>query len=269
MKLEGIIFDVDGTIADTEDMHRQAFNKAFSEFNLNWHWSKEKYHELLFISGGKERITKCLAENKTIKKNFADYSIAFVEELHNCKSEYYRSILINSDIKLRPGIQRIITEAKENNIKIGIATNSSTENLTTLIKKTLNIKPEELFNTIITSNIVIDKKPSPEVYYRALKDLKLPANECIAIEDTANGNNSAIKAGLRTIITTHAYTVDNNFNGASLVLNNLGEPNNRFHVDKNFHCKKNYVDIELLNTIIINENDFLLKQKYQKIGERI
>ena len=60
MKLEGIIFDVDGTIADTEDIHRQAFNKAFSKFNLNWYWSKEKYHELLFISGGKERITKCL-----------------------------------------------------------------------------------------------------------------------------------------------------------------------------------------------------------------
>ena len=264
MKLKGIIFDVDGTIADTEDIHRQAFNKAFSEFNIDLHWSKEKYHELLFISGGKERITKCLTENKIAKKD-----INFVKELHNCKSEYYRSILINSDIRLRPGIQRIIAEAKENNIKIGIATNSSTENLSTLIKKTMGIEPEELFNTIVTSNIVIDKKPSPEVYYRTLKDLKLPANKCIAIEDTANGNVSAIKAGLHTIITTHAYTMDNNFNGASLVLNNLGEPNNEFHVDKNFHCKKSYVDVELLNTIIINEKDFLLKQKYQKMGERV
>ena len=76
MKLKGIIFDVDGTIADTEDIHRQAFNKAFSEFNIDLHWSKEKYHELLFISGGKERITKCLTENKIAKKD-----INFVKEL--------------------------------------------------------------------------------------------------------------------------------------------------------------------------------------------
>ena len=130
MKLEGIIFDVDGTIADTEDIHRQAFNKAFSEYNLNWHWSREKYHELLFISGGKERIRKCLTEDNTI-----NVDNSFIKELHKCKSEYYRSMLISADIKLRPGIKRLITEAKNLNIKLGIATNSSSANLTTLIKK--------------------------------------------------------------------------------------------------------------------------------------
>ena len=258
MKIEGIIFDVDGTIADTEDMHRQAFNKAFSKFNLNWHWSKEKYHKLLFISGGKERITRCLAEDKATKKN-----IGFIEELHKCKSEYYRSILLSSDISLRPGVKRLITEAKEKNIKIGIATNSSTENLQALIKKTFKVEPEKLFNTIVTNNIIEDKKPSPEVYYRALKNLELSANKCIAVEDTVNGNTSAIRAGLRTVITTHTYTVDNDFDGASLVLNNLGEPKDGFCVNEKFYCKKNYVDIELLNTIIISENDFLLKKNYK------
>jgi len=255
MKIKGIIFDVDGTIADTEDIHRQAFNKAFSKFDLNWHWSKEKYHELLFISGGKERITRCLAEDNATKKN-----TGFIEELHKCKSEYYRSILLSSDISLRPGVKRLITEAKEKNIKIGIATNSSTENLQVLIKKTFKVEPEKLFNTIVTNNIIIDKKPSPEVYYRALKNLELSANKCIAVEDTANGNASAIRAGLRTVITTHAYTADNDFDGASLVLNNLGEPEEGFCVDEKFYCKKNYVDIELLNKIIICENNFLLKK---------
>ena len=255
MKIEGIIFDVDGTIADTEDIHRQAFNKAFSKFDLNWHWSKEKYHELLFISGGKERITRCLAEDNATKKN-----TGFIEKLHKCKSECYRSILLSSDISLRPGVKRLITEAKEKNIKIGIATNSSTENLQALIKKTFKVEPEKLFNTIVTNNIIIDKKPSPEVYYRALKNLELSANKCIAVEDTANGNASAIRAGLRTVITTHAYTADNDFDGASLVLNNLGEPEEGFCVDEKFYCKKNYVDIELLNKIIICENNFLLKK---------
>lgn len=262
MKLKCIIFDVDGTIADTEDLHRQAFNIAFSEYNIDWHWSEEKYRKLLFISGGKERIRKCLAEDKTISKDNN-----FVEELHKCKSENYRSILASSDIKLRPGIQRLINQAKENNIKLAIATNSSTKNFTTLIRKTLDIEPEKLFNTIVTSNIIMDKKPSPEVYYRALADLELSADSCIAIEDTANGNASAIKAGLHTIITTHAYTKDNDFNGASLVVNNLGEPKNGFCIDENFHCEKSYIDIDLLNTIIINENDFLLKKECRRIGE--
>ena len=264
MKLEGIIFDVDGTIADTEDIHRQAFNKAFSEYNLNWHWSREKYHELLFISGGKERIRKCLTEENTI-----NIDNSFIKELHKCKSEYYRSMLISADIKLRPGIKRLITEAKNLNIKLGIATNSSSANLTTLIKKNLNTQPEQLFDTIVTSDIVLEKKPSPEIYHRALFNLNLSAENCVAIEDTANGNISALTAGLRTVITTHAYTKDNDFNGASLVVNNLGEPDSAFSVNKNFYCKNSYVDVELLNKIVTSKNDFLQKEELLKVSERI
>ena len=264
MKLENIIFDIDGTIADTEDIHRQAFNKAFSEYNLNWHWSREKYHELLFISGGKERIRKCLTEDNTI-----NIDNNFIKELHKCKSEYYRSMLISADIKLRPGIKRLITEAKNLNIKLGIATNSSGANLTTLIKKNLDTQPEQLFNTIVTSDIALEKKPSPEIYHRALLNLNLSAENCVAIEDTANGNISALTAGLRTIITTHAYTRDNDFNGASLVLNNLGEPDSAFSVNKNFDCKNTYVDVELLNKIVTSKNDFLQKEELLKVSERI
>jgi HAD superfamily hydrolase (TIGR01509 family) len=264
MKLEGIIFDVDGTIADTEDIHRQAFNKAFSEYNLNWHWSREKYYELLFISGGKERIRKYLTENNTI-----NIDNSFIKELHKCKSEYYRSMLISADIKLRPGIKRLITEAKNLNIKLGIATNSSGANLTTLIKKNLGTQPEQLFNTIATSDIVLEKKPSPEIYHHALLNLNLSAKNCVVIEDTTNGNISALTAGLRTIITTHAYTKDNDFNGASLVINNLGEPDSAFNVNKNFDCKNTYVNVELLNKIVTSKNDFLQKEELLKISEHI
>ena len=264
MKLEGIIFDVDGTIADTEDIHRQAFNKAFSEYNLNWHWSREKYHELLFISGGKERIRKCLTEDNTI-----NIDNSFIKELHKCKSEYYRSMLISADIKLRPGIKRLITEAKNLNIKLGIATNSSGANLTTLIKKNLDTQPEQLFNTIVTSDIALEKKPSPEIYHHALLNLNLSAENCVAIEDTANGNISALTAGLRTIITTHAYTKDSDFNGASLVVNNLGEPDSAFSVNKNFDCKNTYADVELLNKIVTSKNGSLQKEELLKVSERI
>ena len=257
MKLKGVIFDVDGTIADTEEIHRRAFNQAFSDFNLDWHWSKPKYHELLYISGGKERIKLCLERDETIKKDGE-----FIKELHKCKSENYRTMLLNSDIKLRPGIQRILNEAKVNKILLGIATNSSTANFTILMQKILGVDPKDFFSTIVTSDIIVDKKPSSEVYIRALSNLELSPDDCIAIEDTTNGNTSALNAGLPTVITTHAYTIDNDFTGSSLVINNLGEPNNKFLSSNDYNCKKGYVDIELLNEIAVDRNRFFKAENY-------
>ena len=108
--------------------------------------------------------------------------------------------------------------AKANKILLGIATNSSTANFTILMQKILGVDPKDLFSTIVTSDIIVDKKPSPEVYIRALSNLELSPNNCVAIEDTTNGNISALNAGLPTVITTHAYTIDNDFTGSSLVL---------------------------------------------------
>jgi len=259
MKLKGIIFDVDGTIADTEEIHRNAFNATFSDFKLDWHWSKSEYHKLLFISGGKERIKKCLEQDMPLKNN-----VDFIKKLHDCKSENYRLMLLESNIELRPGIKRLLNEAKAKNITLGIATNSSTANFNILMQKTMDVDPNELFSTIVTSDVVSNKKPSPEVYIRALSNLNLSASNCIAIEDTANGNTSALNADLPTVITTHAYTVDNDFTGSSLVLNNLGEPNSDFISSDEFDCKRGYVDIELLNDIMKERYRFFIKKKLDR-----
>ncbi len=249
MKLKGIIFDVDGTIADTEEIHRQAFNQTFEESNINWHWSVDDYRKILFISGGKERFKKFLHEDEVLKSKIENPE-RFVLELHKQKSECYRSILASGDIQLRPGVIRLIDEARDKGIQLGIATSSSMANLTTLFNKTLNIEPNELFNSIVTSDTVQDKKPSPAVYQCVLAGLGLNANTCIAIEDTQNGNLSALTAGLQTIITTHDYTIDNNFTGAALVADHLGEPDDAFTVSQGTGYSKSYVDIELLNKII-------------------
>jgi HAD superfamily hydrolase (TIGR01509 family) len=268
MKLKGIIFDVDGTIADTEEIHRQAFNQTFDEFNLNWHWSVEDYHKLLSISGGKERFKKCLNNDKPLKRKIENPGF-FIQELHNRKSEHYRSMLADDGIQLRPGIIRLINEAQDKGIQLGIATSSSLSNLTTLLNKTLNIDPNELFSAIVSSDSVSDKKPSPVVYQCALAGLGLMPDTCVAIEDTRNGNLSALGAGLHTIITTHAYTIDNDFTGASLVVNHLGEPNNAFTVSQGYDFDKPYVDIELLNTIISNSNDDILINEPPDVASNI
>lgn len=254
MNLKGIIFDVDGTMADTEEIHRQAFNQTFVEYELNWHWSKSDYHKWLAISGGKERFKACLNNDKALKSKIENPGL-FIQELHARKSEIYRAMLAYDGIKLRPGIIRLINEAQDKGIQLGIATSSCLSNLTTLLNNTLNIDAHKLFNTIVSSDNVSDKKPSPVVYQCALAGIGLMPETCVAIEDTRNGNLAALGAGLHTIITTHAYTIDNNFSGASLVLNHLGEPKNPFTVAQGYDYGKAYVDIELLNNIVSSSDD--------------
>lgn len=254
MKLKGIIFDVDGTIADTEEIHRQAFNHTFKEFDLDWYWSVKDYRKLLSISGGKERFKKCLKEDHELNSKVENPGF-FIKELHERKSEYYRSMLASDDLRLRPGIIRLIREAQKNNILLGIATSSSTANLATLLRKTLNVKPEDIFNAIVSSDNVTDKKPSPIAYQCVLAELGLTPDTCIAIEDTSNGNKAALSSGLHTVITTHAYTVNDDFAGASLVINNLGEPDKPFALAQGYAYNKDYVDIELLNTIVSHNDD--------------
>lgn len=249
MKLKGIIFDVDGTIADTEEIHRQAFNQTFEEFNINWHWSVEDYKEILFISGGKERFRKFLNQDIELKSTIKDPE-NFISELHKRKSQIYRILLEDDSIELRPGVIRLINEARDTGIKLGIATSSSMANLSTLFYTTMDLEPSELFNSIVTSDTVQVKKPSPAAYECVLAGLGLKAENCIAIEDTQNGNLAALAAGLKTIITTHAYTIDNDFTGASIVTNNLGEPDKAFTLLQGDNFDHSYVDIELLEKIV-------------------
>tara|TARA_B100001142_G_scaffold329262_1_gene391953 strand:+ start:1412 stop:2221 length:810 start_codon:yes stop_codon:yes gene_type:complete len=269
MKLKGIIFDVDGTMADTEELHRQAFNEAFHEFNLNWHWSKTDYYRLLFISGGKERFKICLEKDKELKSKIIDPHL-FIEELHQCKSNHYRKMLSNGHIQLRPGIKRLINEAQDKGLKLGIATSSCLANLKTLINSTLDIDPKEIFNTIISSDNVPDKKPSPIAYQYALAGLGLKPESCVAIEDTQNGNTAALSAGIRTIITTHSYTIDNVFTGASLVTNHLGEAKNTFKTTYGYAYNKSYVDVELLDHIICHHinssSEFVLPENISNLN---
>ena len=244
--LKAIIFDVDGTLANTEEIHRQAFNAAFKEFDLPFQWSVQEYTRLLAISGGKERIYHYLKSHEIGKKYDLNYWHEYSLAIHRRKSVIYREMLEAGKIILRSGINRLLDEAREMNIRIAIATCTSFPNVKTLL--TLNLGEDALdrFDAIVTCDIVIDKKPSPAVYQFALAELGLTPEYCIAIEDTINGNQAALQAGLKTIITTHAYTIDNDFSGANLILDQLGEPDEPFTVIGGNAFGSSYVDINLL-----------------------
>lgn len=247
--LRAIIFDVDGTLADTEEFHRQAFNEAFAEFDLGWHWSPEEYTDLLAVSGGRERIhAYAKAHLQPQRRNPELRELAL--KVHTRKSAIYREKLCNGHIGLRSGVQRLLREAKNAGLHIAVATSSSTFNVETLLSQALDKSIGEYFETIVTSDIVVDKKPSPAVYQYALAELGLSPDQCVAIEDTASGNRAARAAALKTVITTHRFTRHHDFSGASLVVDKLGNADDCFEVCNGDAYGTCYVDIPLLDALL-------------------
>lgn len=259
-QLKAIIFDVDGTLANTEEIHRQSFNEAFREFDLNYSWSEREYTRLLSISGGKERIYAYLKDKSITLDNeysLREYSLI----IHKRKSEIYREKLVAGHIGLRSGVQRLINEAESKNIRLAIATCTSLSNVETLLCNAIGVNALSRFSAIVTSDVVLDKKPSPIAYQFALAELGLEAKHCIVIEDTQNGNIAALETGLKTIITTHSLTLDNNFSGSSLVIDKLGEPESPFTVSCGNAFGSHYVDVDLLEKTL-NDNTGMLSAEH-------
>jgi HAD superfamily hydrolase (TIGR01509 family) len=249
MYIKAIIFDVDGTLADTENIHRQAFNAAFREFDLDWEWSKEKYIHLLSISGGRERIRDCLESDPKMNGSIG-CTRELAQRVHRRKTEIYKDMLNSDRITLRSGVVRLLNEAISEGIRLAIATSSSTSNVESLLENTLGRETTTLFDAIVTCDIVSNKKPSPAAYQFALAKLGLQPERCIAIEDTSNGNRAALATGIKTIITTHEFTFDSDFTGASLVVDRLGEPDKPFTLSSGNAFGKQFVDLEFLDAVL-------------------
>ncbi|MCK5877312.1 MAG: HAD family hydrolase [Candidatus Marithrix sp.] len=249
-ELQAILFDVDGTLAETErDAHRVAFNETFAEYKLDWDWSVELYGELLAVTGGKERMKFYLDKYRPDYQQPTDLH-DFIVELHKNKTKRYNYMLSNEPLVLRPGVRRLLDESRDKGIRLGIATTTTPENVTSLLEHSLAPDAVSWFEIIAAGSMAKAKKPAPDIYNYAMQQMNLQANQCIAIEDSQNGIRSAQAAGIPTLITVSNYTRNEDFNGAMLVLDNLGEPNQPFTVLKGDVDGATYVDLNLIKNCL-------------------
>lgn len=223
MRLKALLVDVDGTLVDTENLHRIAFNQAFSEFGLDWEWGLARYAELLSVSGGAERIAAWIDglklpvwEKIRLRR--------LVPAIHAVKTRIYAELLGSGAARARTGVERIIEEAADGGLKVGIVVSSSMRSAHTLLAMVLGQKARAAISVVVGVEQVARKKPAPDVYELALATLQVPAEAAIALEDSANGVAAAKAAGLCVIATPSRWTLSQTFGQADLLLPSLGDP---------------------------------------------
>lgn len=221
--LKALVFDVDGTLADTELAHLAAFNEAFVQEGLPWKWDVPLYTQLLEVSGGKERITHYWRQVQPDLKIIDNAAfVDTVQRIHDQKTALYERMVNDGAVQLRPGVLKLIEEAHGAGLQLAIATTTSPVNISALLRTGIGPDWARFFRIIEDASTAPLKKPHPQVYLQTLSRLKLAPEECVAIEDSSNGLRAALAAGLPTVITKNSFTEHHDFSGALCVLPNLG-----------------------------------------------
>ena len=224
--LRALIFDVDGTLADTESVHLAAFNHAFEQAGMDWHWSLAQYTQLLDISGGKERLLHHWRSLQPDLKELAGGAVeATIQRLHDIKTAHYESAVNSGAVTLRPGVLALMSEARAQGLQLAIATTTSPVNIAALLRGAIGPDWRSHFLAVGDASNAPVKKPNPQVYLKVLADMALPAADCVAFEDSSNGLRAAMAAGLATVVTPNSFTAHHDFTGALRVVPDLGQVN--------------------------------------------
>jgi len=210
--LEALIFDVDGTIAETEDMHRRAFNLAFERHGIGINWGVREYAALLAVPGGRERITHALARTGW------PVEPREVVAVHASKTSFYAMLLEAERVAWKPGVQRLMEEAWSTGRAVALATTTSNENLEPLFAPVLGAGWRGRFAAVVTGAMVVRKKPAPDAYLEALRRMGVAPARAVAFEDSAAGIAAASAARVPVVAVRSEWLADDDLSGADMLL---------------------------------------------------
>jgi len=216
--LRAILFDVDGTLAETEEFHRRAFNSAFAQAGMNVFWSVPEYRELLKVTGGKERLRAYFSDRGL---TVSDHDL---QRLHRSKNEHYAQNLRDGSAGLRPGVLRLMGQAQEAGLLLGIATTTSMVNVDALLRHQIGAHWRQVFSCVVAGDQVAKKKPAPDVYQRCLALLRIAPTQAVALEDSPAGVAAARSAGIAVLAMPSVYTEAEDFSAAQLLVPGLADP---------------------------------------------
>jgi HAD superfamily hydrolase (TIGR01509 family) len=222
-ELRALIFDVDGTLADTEEFHRRAFNTVFAAAGLTWWWNRNEYRELLRVAGGRQRI-RAYAEREDAETAARPDFDALIAALHEAKTRRYDGSLREQPLPLRPGIARLLDEARAAGVRLAIATTTTAANLDALLEPSFGRDWRERFDVVASGSEIQRLKPAPDVYLEVLRQLGIGPNEALAFEDSANGIRSAESAGIAVVATPTWYSLAESLPPTLVALPHLGDP---------------------------------------------
>jgi len=221
-KIKAVFFDQDGVIIDTEkDGHRVAFNETFKEFGFDFEWSVEKYHELLQVAGGKERMRHYLHTEGFGKEVKAEEEDDLIKAMHKRKTAIFVDLIESGKLPLRPGIRRFMKEVMDLGLILGVCTTSNERSAHAVAYKILH---DIKFDFVLAGDVVSKKKPDPAIYNLALERATIQPEECIVIEDSRNGVLAAKAAGMHIVATTNFYTEREDLSDADIIVTCLGDP---------------------------------------------
>jgi len=245
---EALLWDVDGTLAETElQGHRRAFNRAFAEAGLPWHWDRELYQRLLRISGGRERLHHYLRNVTGVPPSTAE-----VEALQSSKQRHYTALVAAGELELRPGVRRLIEAAAAAGLRQAVVTTSGRPAVQALLDRQLP-GHRQLLSLWVCGEDVGCKKPDPQAYQLALAQLQLPSNRVLAIEDSANGVAAASRAGVAVLVTRSASSAAEPaaaFQAAAAELDQLGDPGQPCRVMQGPACPQGWVTLSYLQQLL-------------------
>lgn len=243
-----LLWDVDGTLADTElEGHRPAFNAAFRDAGLPWRWDAPTYSRLLKVTGGRERLGAFL-ESETGSPPDRE----LLDALVTSKQQHYARFIQEGRVSLRPGVGRLIEEARQAGTVQAIVTTSGRAAVDALMDGVLR-ELADAFRFRICGEDVTRKKPDPEAYRLAWERLALPAAGVLAIEDSRQGLAAAVGAGLPCLITLREAIPGpppEGFAAARAVLDGLGEATSPPRVLKGPPCSEGVVSLDYLRRLL-------------------